>query len=108
MSLYLTPQQVADLVGVSKARVHQRITGDPPLASGAPLEAECIRTGFQVRYRVPALAALAWRAERAAANQSVGTIDDPALLALDRERIAQRERTTSAPPVIGLPTFRPF
>lgn len=106
--MYLTPQQVAELVGVSKARVHQRITGDPPMASGAPLEAECIRTGFQVRYRVPALAALTWRAERAAANQPVGAITDPALLTLDRERIAQQERTTSAPPVVGLPTFRPF
>ena len=106
--MYLSPQEVADLVGVSKARVHQRITGEPASASGAPLDAETYYVGTQLRYRVPAHAALAWRAERAAANQPVGPITDPALLAFDRERIALRERTTRQAPAVGLPTFRPF
>lgn len=106
--MYLTPQEVADLVGVSKARVHQRITGEPPAASGAPLDAEAYRVGTQLRYRVPALVALAWRAERAAANQPVGPLTDAALLALDRERIARKERTTTQAPAVGLPNFRPF
>lgn len=106
--MYLTPQEVADLVGVSKARVHQRITGEPPAASGAPLDAETFYVGTQMRYRVPARAALAWRAERAAANQPVGVITDGIIMALERDRIAGQERTTRQAPAVGLPSFRPF
>lgn len=106
--MYLTPQQVADLVGVSKARVHQRITGDPPLTSGALLEAEVIRTGFQLRYRVPLTAALAWRAERASAGQSVGALDTPELVNAAREWHDAQLRTTREAAPVGLPNFRPF
>lgn len=106
--MYLTPQQVADLVGVSKARVHQRITGDPPLRSGALLEAEVIRTGFQMRYRVPLTAALAWRAERATAGQPVGPLNSPEMLQAARDWHDAQLRTTRDTAPVGLPNFRPF
>jgi hypothetical protein len=104
---YLSPSEVAEIVGVSKARVHQRITGEPRDTSGTALDAELVRTGLTTRYRVPVDAALAWRAERAAQGLAVGPLSNE-LLAADRERMARQMRTTTQAAPIGLPIIRPF
>jgi hypothetical protein len=109
----LSVAQAAKLVGVSRARVYQRITGYAGAGdSGRPIDA-LIRTtnrpGTRLgrQFRVPLEAALEWRAERELQGLAVGPLpegvtapvvsDDPHALPPDAQ-----------PLPIGLPVFRPF
>jgi hypothetical protein len=110
----LSVAETAKLVGVSRARVYQRITGYAGAGdSGRPIDA-LIRTtnrpGTRLgrQMRVPLEAALDWRAERQLQDLPVGplpdwytespeVLDDPRTLPPDAQ-----------PLPIGLPVFRPF
>ena len=60
--------ETAALVGVSRARVYQRITGFPDQGAGRPL-AVVLQGG---RQRIPIAEAMRWRQERLAASFAVG------------------------------------
>lgn len=110
----LSVAETAKLVGVSRARVYQRITGYAGAGdSGRPIDA-LIRTTHRPgtrlgrQMRIPVEAALAWRTERELAGYAVGPIpdgittpppvlDDPHSLPPDAQ-----------PLPIGMPVFRPF
>lgn len=99
--------QAARMIGVSRARMYQRITqqaggwtpGRPfPAETGAPISAGA-RNGKQIRVALADV--LAWRAEREAAGLPVGPIPDTLA-----EHIVPDPPTI--PPIIGLPTISPF
>lgn len=109
----LSVTQAAKLIGVSRARVYQRITGEaggwdagrPLPAASRPSEGRGTRNGRQLKIELDV--ALAWRAEREAAGQPVGPLPD-----------ALAEHATPTPPPVppvapiampvGMPNFSPF
>lgn len=107
----------AALIGVSRARVYQRVTGQPIHQAGRPLDGllrPARRPGLkkdQLHLRVPLHAVLTWRAERVLAHEPVGdlpeTLADAFATVLAQVRAAQAA-PASPPAVIGFPMFRPF
>jgi hypothetical protein len=107
----LSIPQVAALVGVTKARVYQRINGETGAGEVArragclPSHQRALTPGARMVTRVPLDVALAWRAERMAQGHAVG--EAPYEL-LDQLLAPPPVPTLPAPPSVGLPRFTPF
>ena len=103
----LSVAEAADFIGVSRARVYQRVTGTAGAwDAGRPLPSvlrETKRPGTKAGHqrRISIADALAWRMERETKQQPVGPITPAIDLALAKYREA------TAPPV-GLPAITPF
>lgn len=103
---HLTVPEACALIGVSRQRLHQRMS-----QSERPIPAIDLTAPHRIRrdLRVPTADALAWRAEREAAGETVGPLPEWA--------IPLPPHPPEVPPVppmpaitrgVGLPTFRPF
>lgn len=111
----LTVTEAAAMIGVSRARVYQRITGQAGTwAAGKPLPAILVRStsrgsknGRQMRVAFDL--AMQWRQERLAAGLAVGPV--PAMETGDDIPAppAKPSRVTEEPAIpIGMPTVSPF
>lgn len=102
----------AKLIGVSRARVYQRVTGaSGGWSAGRPLEATATpskgrghRNGTQLKIALDV--ALAWRDERIAAGETVGEIPPEYLDAAARHAPAPKPPTI--PRIVGMPNISPF
>jgi hypothetical protein len=100
--------ETATLVGVSRARVYQRITGKPALGAGRPLPVT-VSGGVQ---RVPIIEAMNWRMDRLAEGLPVGPLPDWATVwseQIARDAKSRGDRVARVvgigmPGVIGVPT----
>lgn len=115
----LSVTETAALVGVSRARVYQRITGYAGAGdAGRAIDTVIRETGRPgtrrgQQMRIPLAVALQWRTEREAAGQAVGeipaevqdqlVIDPP----LPPSLSGGRTNGVSGEPV-GMPAIRPF
>lgn len=111
----LSVSEAAILIGVSRARVYQRITGYAKDGkAGRPLDVVVrttnrpgTRLGRQIR--IPLASALAWRAERQASGLTVGQLhaEPPAPVVQVVDTSVVDAPVTDAPvmPAIGMPVF---
>jgi hypothetical protein len=103
----LSIAEAATFIGVSRARIYQRVTGRAgQWPAGRPLQSimrETKRPGTKdgQQRRISIADALAWRMEREVKQQPVGPIT-PHMDAL----LAKYREATSAP--VGMPTIQPF
>lgn len=108
MAVEITVTEAAKLIGVSRARVYQRITGDAGgWDAGRPLEAmprpstgRGHRNGRTLKIALDV--ALAWRDERQAAGLDVGPIPAHYLDELPAPK------PPTMPRIIGMPNLSPF
>lgn len=104
----LSVTAAAKIIGVSRARVYQRITGDAGSwdagrrleASARPSKSRGHRNGkmFQIALDV----VLTWRAERLAAGLEVGPIPP------EYQTHEPIPKPPAIPPIVGLPNLSPF
>lgn len=95
--------EVAALVGVTKARVYQRLA-DP--TDPLPSVKRSVTQGTRAVTRVPIEAALAWRADRLKHGHAVG---EAPLELLDQLLVPPPAPILIMPSIqIGLPRFTPF
>jgi len=104
----LSVAETARIVGVSRARVYQRIA-DYDGDNARSLEAvtrESKRPGTRDgrQLRIPIAVALSWRAEREAAGQIVGVVPPE----VSDQLLPPPPIPPSAEIPVGLPAFRPF
>lgn len=108
MAVELSVAQAAKLIGVSRARIYQRITGDAGgWDAGRPLEAtprpstgRGHRNGRTLKIALDV--ALAWREERQAAGLEVGPVPPEYLDALPAPK------PPAMPRIVGMPNLSPF
>lgn len=108
MAIELSVTAAAKIIGVSRARVYQRITGDAGTwDAGRPLEAVARpsnkrghRNGkmFQIALEV----VLEWRAERLAAGLDVGPVPP------QYQSHEPIPKPPTIPPIVGMPNLSPF
>lgn len=115
----LSVAEAAKWIGVSRARVYQRITGYAGQGdAGQPLDV-VVRTTHRPgtkmgrQFRVPIATALKWRAERQARGLPVGVIPDGVSLEAPAASVAAvapppppTPDVSDAP--VGMPTVSPF
>jgi hypothetical protein len=106
----LSASETAQLVGVSRARVYQRLDGWDLQSRAIASVAEPSRHAYTgVARRVPVAAALAWRTERLAAGAPVGPLPDwLAVRTSEPAAPVTVDAPDDAPAPIGLPSLRPF
>lgn len=103
----LSIAEAATFIGVSRARIYQRVTGRAGgWDAGRPLQSilrETKRPGTKAgqQRRISIADALAWRMERETKQQPVGPIT-PQMDSL----LARYRELTTAP--VGMPTIQPF
>lgn len=98
----------AKMIGVSRARVYQRITGDagswdagrPLEASVRPSKSRGHRNGKMLQIALDVV--LAWRAERLEAGLEVGPIPP------EYQSHEPIPKPPAIPPIVGLPNLSPF
>ena len=102
----------ATIIGVSRARVYQRVGQYHGWVPGKPLPSvpgatkrpgPTNSTHGKAQLLVQLSDVLAWRAEREAAGLAVGPLPDELA-----EHILPEPPPLPSPDVIGLPTFRPY
>lgn len=112
----LSVTEAAKLIGVSRARVYQRITGYAGHGdAGAPLSVTVQDGPTRKKYRVPIAIALTWRAERQANHLPVGPIPEhlvPAVSSALQPITLAPMHDADQPQVIsttvGMPGMAPF
>lgn len=100
----LSVTEAAKIIGVSRARVYQRITGDAGSrqleASARPSKRRGHQKGKMLQIALDVV--LTWRAERLAAGLEVGPIPP------EYQTHEPIPKPPAIPPIVGLPNLSPF